>query len=436
MQVTTPWLSTTQTHHFMGRLGGIVFSVLFLGAGVFCFQQTAIRPISAWLHARNWERASATIESSNLERGSGGDDGGVYSIGVKYSYDHHGQTLHGDRYGFDDSKTNIAVEWMEEEVKRLAPGTTMDCWVNPKDSQEAVLIRSFPPFAIMGLFFPLPFLLVGTLGTVGSLFGPRLVERLRKSQLDMLHQMKTTGRLAWPFESDPEAAMVAGATRLIFARTERATVTAAVVALGLFCNGIVAVFVLVAIFEALGGSTVVAVCLGLFLIPFVTIGIGMVWLAWKSLKNLRRPDWVAVINPVPGWSPVNCRISWAGRSVFREFSQDINRLRLVAMVAPWDSDSRRPQRPPRAYLRESSRRPTPIPPGGIPTDEHELTSVEIPLPGLCQGSFLSVPAMPEIQSPPSKEWGRWWALEIEHRDGRFETFELATESSPKSRQNG
>ncbi len=416
----------------MGRLGGLVFSVLFLGAGVFCFQQTAVRPISAWLHARSWDRASAIIESSKLEGGSGGGHGSV-SIAVGYRYDHHGQTLHGKRYGFDDSKTNIAVEWMEKEVKRLAPGTTVDCWVNPKDSHEVVLIRSIPPSAIMGLFFPLPFLLVGTLGTVGSLFGPSLLERLCKRQLDALNQLKTSGRLAWPFERDPEAAMVAGDTRVIFARTERATVTAAVVALGLFWNGIVTVFVLVAIFEALGGSAVVAVCLRLFLIPFVTIGSGIVWLVWKSWKNLRRPDWVAVIHPVPGLVPVNCRISWAGRSVFREFTEDINRLRLVAMVAPWDSDSHRPQRPPKAYLRESSRRPTPIPPGGISAGEHELASVEIPLPRLGQASFLSVPAMPEVPSPSSKEWGRWWALEIEHRDGRLETFELSTENTPKSR---
>lgn len=431
MDAFKPWLPDF-SQRWWTRAGCFLFCGIFLCGGALCLYQMTIRPAAAWWRASKWERARATIESSELLSAAGSEGGTVYSIGVHYFWNHAGRTFRGSQYGFGEGKTNIAVERMREEVNRLVPGTTVDCWVNPENPREAVLVRSLPSSAIIGVFFSLPFLTVGILGISWSLFGPAWVGRIRRGQVEILRQLRQTGRLAWPWREEPEAALDSGEFRLIFARNERAVAAGAVTALNLFWNGIVAVFVLVAISEATGGSGGMAVMLGLFLLPFIAIGGGMVWFAWVSWRNFLRPDWVAVIQPVPGLNPAQCQFSFAGVSRNCDISWDFKQLRLVAMAAPWDAESKRPRRSPLSLTSGAKRRPPLREPGKAPKKEHELASLEFPLPRAGQAACVLVPAMPAIAPSSKMSWGRCWFLEIEHRDGRLESFELSTEKAPVS----
>lgn len=427
MRVSEPWFPSISPGRRWARAGGFLFCSIFLCGGALCLYQMTIRPAMSWLRALGWEQGSATVESSDLLRGTGSKGATVYSIGVQYTWNRSGQTFRGSQYGFHDGKTNIAVERMRKEVKRLAPGTRVACWVNPQNPREAVLLRALPSSAVMGMFFSLPFLTVGILGTGWNLFGPALAKRNRRRRVETLRRLKETGQLAWPSLENPETALDSGEIRLIFARSERATVAGAITALSLFWNGIVAVFVLVAVFEATGGSGGEALALALFLLPFIAIGTGMAWLGWAAWRNLLRPNWVAFIHPVPGLERGQSHLSFAAPSPGREISWGFKRLRLVAMAAPWDSRSQQPQRSPRSLLFGSSRRPPLRETGKVPEKEHELTSLEFPLPGQGQAACVAVPSMPGLTLGSKKQWVRWWALEIEHWDGRLESFDLSTE---------
>lgn len=431
MDVFKPWFPDSP-RSVWARAGGFLFCGVFLCGGALCLYQMTIQPAAAWWRASKWERTTAIIESSELLRAAGSEGGTVYSIGVRYAWDESGRTYRGSRYGFGEGKTNIAVERMREEVKRLAVGSRVDCWVNPENPQEAVLVRSLPSSAVMGVFFSLPFLTVGILGTGWCLFGPAWLRRIHRRQAETLQHLRQTGRLAWPWREEPEAALDSGEFRLIFARNERAVAAGAVTALNLFWNGIVAVFVLIAISEATGGDRGMAMLLGLFLLPFIAIGGGMAWFAWVTWRNFLRPDWVFVIQPVPGLNTAQCRFSFAGASRGRVISWDFNQLRLVAMAAPWDSESNRPQRSPLPLIRGAKRRPSPRESGKPPKKEHELASLVFPLPREGEAACVLVPAMPSIAPGSKKSWGRYWLLEIEHRDGRLESFELSTEKAPIS----
>lgn len=427
MQVTVPSFPGSPAPRLWTRAGAFIFFGIFLCGGVMVFYQMTFQPMAAWWRALEWERASATVESSKLLSEAGSKGTTVYSIDVQYSWTHMDRFFRGGRYGFTDGSTNIAVEKMREEVRRLAPGAVVECWVNPQNPSEAVLVRKLPLSAIMGVFFSLPFLTAGILGTGWGLLGLPLVKVILRNQVKSLRHLRGTGQLAWPMEEDPEAALKSGEARLIFARTERVGAVVMVTALNFFWNGIVAVFVFVAISEATGGSRGAALGLGLFLLPFIAIGAGFAWLGRVVWRNFLRSDWVAVIHPVPGLEPVQCRLSFATQSPGRDLSWDFKRLRLVAMAAPRDVKSKQPQRSPWTILRGSRNQPSLANPGTPPKDEHELTALEFSLPGPGQTACLDVPAMPEIASGSKQSWARWWALEIEHRDGRLESFELSTE---------
>ncbi len=425
MRRSTPWFHPIPFQSWWARIGAFLFSGIFLFGGLLCFYEMTLKPASLWLQARDWEPAMATIESSRLTAGTGSKGARVYAIDVQYSWNWQGRSFRGNRHGFRDGKTNIGVERMRAEVARMAPGTTMQCWVNPSNPAEAVLNRSLPGASVIGVFFSLPFLTVGVLGVGWSLFGPGLIRRGRRRKVDALRRMRDHGLLAWPWKTGPEEALDSEEFRLIFARAERLAMAGGVTAFNFFWNGIVAVFVLIAIVEATSGWGWGSLGLSLFLTPFVFFGTGMAWFALVTWRNALRPDWVAVIHPLPDHQPVRCVLSFAARQSGPVVPWNFQRLRFVAMAAPWDTQNNRPARSPVSFLFNSRRRPRVAEPGEPAKKEHELTSIEVPVPTPGTPINVDVPAMPDVRDGSKKKWGRWWTLEIEHSDGRLENFEIS-----------
>lgn len=110
-----------------------------------------------------FERTPCTIVSSQLQLATPGRSGKSpsYRIAVSYEFDWQGRRIRSDQYDFRWSPSFI-TEAKRQAVLALKPGALAECWVNPRDPDEAVMDRSLTAsHAIVAL--PGGFLVLGLL---------------------------------------------------------------------------------------------------------------------------------------------------------------------------------------------------------------------------------------------------------------------------------
>jgi hypothetical protein len=125
-----------------------------------------------------WSRASCVIEHSGGQPVEGPAARGPYRYEVRYRYSFGGREYVSGSLGRAAAAPEAGAgalftnDWEEvrSRLERYAPGTRVDCFVNPKDPSQAVLERSFPGMLAL-LPVPGSFVLVG-IG--GILFSRRL----------------------------------------------------------------------------------------------------------------------------------------------------------------------------------------------------------------------------------------------------------------------
>ena len=93
--------------------------------------------------------------------------GTTYSVYILYEYEFGGQTYKSDRYDFIGGSSS-GYEGKARVVAAYESAERPVCYVNPTNPSESVLKRGFHAKLLLALF-PLPFLLVGVVGIVGTL---------------------------------------------------------------------------------------------------------------------------------------------------------------------------------------------------------------------------------------------------------------------------
>ncbi|MBN2718100.1 MAG: DUF3592 domain-containing protein [Deltaproteobacteria bacterium] len=238
-----------------------------------------LSPVIQVAKSDSWIDTPCTIVENRLDETVDDDNTRLYQPVVRYQYRLNGVSFDSDRIDFGPvSATNIRNE-ASTVLSQYSRGTTTHCFVNPENPAQAVLKRQAGHHVLRWL--------VASLGIIFVIVGLSIIVRnnpFRSSQNDSKN--REYGKIVLtPFAQRRKQTIVG-----IFAT--------------LFWNGIVSVFVVFWLRGLLDGTASGAFetwGLGLFLLPFAVIGVGMVVSLLKTfLKNfapavslsLESCDWV------------------------------------------------------------------------------------------------------------------------------------------------
>ncbi len=266
---------------------GLFFGV-FLVVGVLATYSLALKPwLGVWA-ARTWVPVEASIVSSEVRSHSG--DSTTYSVAITYAYTYDGRKYVGSRYDFT-SGSSSGRQAKKDIVARHPAGGKKLCYVNPDNPQESVIERARVRDWGFGLI-PLVFVLVGAGGVWFAITGPRKKPGAHeRGQVSWrAAKAETFIRTAAPSEelSAAEIDGDSGGPVELKPAESRAGNLAGVLVFALFWNGIVSVFVVNLVGDALRGAGILWVFL-LFLVPFVGIGLFMLGLAVQLAMAMANP---------------------------------------------------------------------------------------------------------------------------------------------------
>ncbi len=253
----------------------IPFGLVFSAIGFLAFWFTTLSPLLQQFASRSWVEAPCEILSSELvvNRDS---DGATFRVAIRYRYTWQGESFESERYDFSTGSTNIGVDRMRAAVAAHPPGLHTVCFVDPADPASAVLSRDAPGLWWLGaltLLFPafgLGFIFVAWRSTREKKRSAALGSALRA-----FGGGTTAPDLVTPGEATlkPAAGRVGTFVGLLF--------------MTLFWNGIVSVFVVIAVRDF--GQGFMGWFLPVFLIPFVAIGLLMIAGLLQAFSRLFAP---------------------------------------------------------------------------------------------------------------------------------------------------
>lgn len=229
------------------RVAAFVFAI-FAIVGAVIFYSMTVRTFLKIQAARSWTATPCVVESSRV-KSHPGDDGTTYSVDILYRYEVQGREFRSNKYGFMGGSSS-GHDGKAEIVRQFPPGRETECFVNPADPTEAVLVRGFTPMMLFGLL-PLVFLLVG----VGGLAHFARGGFKTKPVVPVVSEHFQSA----PAALKPQASPIAKVIGMLLAAA--------------FWNGIVSVFLWQAVKSWQRGHPEYFLCV--FLIPFVLIGLGL-----------------------------------------------------------------------------------------------------------------------------------------------------------------
>jgi hypothetical protein len=237
------------------------------------------------LSAGSWNQVPARVISSDV-RSHRGDDSTTYSVNILYAYSIDGREYRSNRYGFMNASSS-GYRGKKEIVRRYPAGTRFTAYVNPSDPTEAVIERGFTKDMFL-LLVPAAFMGVGG---IGIYYSARHAVRARLAAQLANGDAPVSGRFVRPMKtSAPEAGRLnMGRLNGLTLRPRHSPVAkiVGVTFICLFWNGIVSIFLYQVIKSWANGRG--EVCLTVFLIPFVAVGVGLVFGVFYSLLALFNP---------------------------------------------------------------------------------------------------------------------------------------------------
>lgn len=277
-------LSAGKTHaSIKSRLGTFLFSGIFFLAGCAILYAATLYPIAKYYESRNWQQTNAIITESKLDWE---DDSA--RIQIHYKYRISGTPYTGDRFGWDSSRKNFAIEEKRKTVRRYKKGKPITIWFDPENPSQSIINRDKTGISGMTLFFPVPFILIGICGLSYSFFGGRAAARTQKLFEKLATEADSKGitSLANQLRHPPTAKD--HSRKIVFSMAQSKIEGLTLLFATIFWNGIVAVFLsLLVVFILSSDST--ALFLGPFLIPFVLIGIFLIRCTLRKLREPRPP---------------------------------------------------------------------------------------------------------------------------------------------------
>ena len=262
------------------RIIAFLFSGIFFLAGFGMFYVMTIRPLVNYYESRNWQETSATIIDSKLEW-----DGDSAKIDISYKYRTGGRNYTGDRYGWTNSGQNFGIEGKRKVTRRFQSQMPVVIWIDPDDPSQSIIDRDITGISGITLLFPVPFLLVGICGLSYAFFGGYAARRTHGMFERLATEADSKGLTSLAAELRDPPASTDRDRKLIFSMAQSKTEGLVLLFATIFWNGIVSVFLCLLVVMIISRESP-AIFLGLFLIPFVGIGI---FLAIYTLRKLRAP---------------------------------------------------------------------------------------------------------------------------------------------------
>lgn len=195
-------------------------------------------------------------------------DGSTYRPEFTFRFNAGGETVEATGYSIAGFISTSDRRGSERALARFVVGEEYPCWYDPRNPSRAVLTRAFPTFVFaMSLLFGAVFSVIGGAVLFGAL-------RSRSSRVSGSQALRS-GNLRLPLPPIPKAMPPAGVMREIRPETGFAARAVGFLLFAILWNGIVSVFVVVMVREWIGGRR--PWVMTLFLVPFVAIGLLVVW---------------------------------------------------------------------------------------------------------------------------------------------------------------
>lgn len=279
-----------------------VFLCVGLGVGTFF-----VRPALQVLAARSWQPTPCTVLYSAV-RTHPGDKGSTYSMDVLYVYYVGGREHRSSRFEFMGGSSGGYDRYVAA-AGRYPAGSRAVCYADPADPEEAVLERGFDRQYWIGIV-PLVFTLVGAGGIFFVLRGFGSSRKPAPGTLDWLpSRTAAIAPATGPVELRPAGTPLGKLLGILFAC--------------LFWNGIVSVFLWQLVQGWRNGSRDFG--LALFLVPFVLVGLLLVWGVAYQLLALANPRPHLTLAPATLALGATAQLDWR----FRGLSGRIRHLRIT-----------------------------------------------------------------------------------------------------------
>lgn len=258
----------------------VLFFGLFLAVGLALSYFILWRPWSQWVSARTWEETPCRIVSSQVTESSDSDGGSTYKVDITYTYVVEGGEIRGSNYDFMDVSSS-GYDGKAAVVARYPAGTEATCWVNPRNRTQSVLSRDFSLTYLIGLF-PLIFVAAGGGGVAWALsLGWRNRKLPRPAGASTALSEPGTSPFGVEIPAD------AGQPRVLKPHLSPVGKLVALIFVALFWNGIVSIFVFFAVQGWRSGNP--EGCLMAFLVPFVLVGLGLIFAVFRQFLVLFNP---------------------------------------------------------------------------------------------------------------------------------------------------
>lgn len=263
-----------------GTIAGVLFGGVFAAAGLGMLIFMTILPLTRTALAQNWNKVSCDIERSEILQ-SQGDDGPTYRIDILYFYQVNGQRYGCNRYSFASIGSSSGYDGKLKVTQRYPVGQATTCYVDPNDPTHAVLVRGLTLANLWGLF-PLPFLTAGLAAMYFSLPG----KETSKNAWHPQRRKRTVKQEQWAEETNIDD----NEPRPVILKPTRSRLGkfAGLTFVALFWNGIVSVFIYQVAKGYLNGAP--ETLLTIFLIPFVIVGLGIIFGAIRQLMMIFAPS--------------------------------------------------------------------------------------------------------------------------------------------------
>lgn len=340
-----------------GVVVGLIFALI--GFGVL---GGAISGTFNVLKVQSWTETPCEILTASMDE-SDGDDGTSYRADFTFEYKVDGAKFVGDRDRV--IKFFGGRKAAKHQLASLPVGTEAVCNVNPEDPADAVLDASFPGWflgilSVFGLIF-------GGVGSAVAYASYRTLRADKQKQAEMLGGAGSVSTLAGADDyfqtdvidrdDDPErratTTMAAGSLanvrgrggptvhpadvedrtadvpQRLKAQSSRLGTLVAVTLIALFWNGIVSVFLWGVISDGPGGLMTWGV--GLFLVPFVLIGLVLIAGVVHSFISLFNPKISVALSSGAVARNGDIDIAWEVSGGIRS----IDRLRISVVGTEW-----------------------------------------------------------------------------------------------------
>lgn len=273
----------------MQKAGNALFGSVFLIAGVCMLVFGNLMPWLSARAARDWPEVPCAVISSEVRRHDG--DGSVsYSVEIEYRYDFDNQTFESSRYDF--KVVNKSRKRCRQIVAGLPAGKKTVCFVDPDDPGSAVMDRNWE----MGWLIFLMGCIFSAIGAAVAIGGILSGKRQRRSR-DVSHtvgNLRGEGSVAAPAVVETDSCFPGDAEDQTWDVPQRLKPTSSpfknfvgLCVSSAFWNGIVSIFV----WNLFAGGVpdVFSVFMGLFLTPFILVGIVLLAATLQAFLTLLSP---------------------------------------------------------------------------------------------------------------------------------------------------